>query len=163
MMDMKSHLIDMANYHKWAYQKLCAKLDNLSDEDYYKDCGLFFRSIHITLNHLLLVDTLWLSRFKRIDYSVSKLDTELCHDRQEIKQLLIEQANSWIMFVSQLNNPPEKLDYKQINGTPLQRPYLSTIAHVFNHGTHHRGQITAVIAQLGAPTPELDFSNFLLG
>jgi len=38
----------LANYHRWAYRALYQTVDQLPDERYRKDIGLFFKSIHGT-------------------------------------------------------------------------------------------------------------------
>ncbi len=48
-----------------------------------------------------------------------------------------------------------------MRGTPAVLPFAATLAHVFNHGTHHRGQITAALTALGQPCPSLDLVYFL--
>jgi uncharacterized damage-inducible protein DinB len=48
------------------------------------------------------------------------------------------------------------LSYTTMRGQPATLPFAATLAHVFNHGTHHRGQITAALTALGRPSPELD-------
>ena len=53
------------------------------------------------------------------------------------------------------------LDYTTMRGTAASLPFAATLAHVFNHGTHHRGQITAALTALGQPCPELDLVYFL--
>ncbi len=53
-MGTKAHFKMMADYHLWAYQRLHQSLEPLSDDEYYRACGLFFKSVHGTLNHLLL-------------------------------------------------------------------------------------------------------------
>lgn len=160
-MQMKDHIIDMANYHVWAYQRLFTKIDQLNDEEYYKDYGLFFKSIHKTLNHLYLADKLWYSRFNQGEFYTQNLNDELCTDRYELKNLIIIQAEIWINYVNQLENHPELVHYIQTNGQESHMPFMSTIAHVFNHGTHHRGQISTILSQLNQETPELDFSAYL--
>lgn len=160
-MQMKNHLIDMANYHLWAYKRLFTKLDQLDDESYYKDYSLFFKSIHKTLNHLYLADKLWYSRFTQGDFCIKNLNDELCSNRSELQTLIIEQATTWINYTNKLENYPDLIHYVQTSGQENHMPFLSTIAHVFNHGTHHRGQITALLSQLNKDTPELDFSAYL--
>lgn len=158
---MKNHLIDMANYHKWAYQRLLKSLEQVNDNEYFMDRMMFFKSIHKTLNHLYAVDILWLSRFQKTPATIKKLDTELCTDRQQLQKRLLQQAGLWIDFIANINPGVDSLEYKQMNSTIVNRPYMSAIAHVFNHGTHHRGQITSIISQLGKSTPELDFIYYL--
>ena len=48
------------------------------------------------------------------------------------------------------------LDYQRLGGESVSLPFAATLAHVFNHGTHHRGQISAVLTAMGRPAPELD-------
>ena len=53
------------------------------------------------------------------------------------------------------------LDYRRIGGQPVSLPFAATLAHVFNHGTHHRGQITAALTAMGQTCPELDMVTML--
>ena len=60
----KDQIAQMARYHKWATERLLASVGALPDELYRQSCGLFFGSIHGTLNHLLLTDSeIWYPRF----------------------------------------------------------------------------------------------------
>jgi uncharacterized damage-inducible protein DinB len=52
----------------------------LSDEGRKRDMGAFFRSIHGTLNHLILVDRLWLGRVTGQPFAIESLDQELQAD-----------------------------------------------------------------------------------
>ena len=54
-----------------------------------------------------------------------------------------------------------RLDYTNMRGQAMSLPFAATLAHVFNHGTHHRGQITAALTFLGQAGPELDLVYFL--
>ena len=53
------------------------------------------------------------------------------------------------------------LSYTTMRGTSATLPFAATLAHVFNHGTHHRGQITAALTRLSLPCPELDLVYLL--
>lgn len=60
----KDQLAQMARYHAWATERLLTSIAPIADEFYSEPCGLFFRSIHGTLNHLLLTDSeIWYPRF----------------------------------------------------------------------------------------------------
>lgn len=60
---MKPHFAMMARYNAWANARLYAEARAVSDESYRKDVGAFFRSLHGTLNHLLVTDRIWMRRF----------------------------------------------------------------------------------------------------
>ena len=48
------HFTRQARYHVWATHRLLDAVSRLSDDEYKRDVGLFFKSIHGTLNHLLV-------------------------------------------------------------------------------------------------------------
>ena len=75
----------MASYNRWMNQKLYAVCSGLSDEERKADQGAFFRSIHGTLNHLLVGDVIWMGRFTGRAFSADGLDREFYADFEELK------------------------------------------------------------------------------
>ena len=156
---MKSHFTMLARYNVWATQKLYAHVDALSEDDYRRDAGLFFKSVHGTLNHLLVGEhRLWFARFAEGVSPKLRLDEEVEPDRAALKQALLDGARRWEPFLDMLdsNRFAGPLDYVSTKGVAQSLPFSATLAHVFNHGTHHRGQITAAITAMGHACPELD-------
>lgn len=164
-LDPVGHFLTLARYNAWATERLLAAIAPLSDADYRRDFGLFFRSIHGTLNHLLVGEhLLWLRRFADgVSPSVA-LDTEVESDRAALAQRLRDGVARWEPLIRSW--PAERftftLRYTTTRGQPAALPFAATLSHVFNHGTHHRGQITAALTALGQPAPELDLVYFLL-
>lgn len=163
-MDAGAHFTTLARYNVWATDRLLTAVAPLSDADYRRDTGLFFKSVHRTLNHLLVGEhLLWLRRFgEGVSPSVA-LDAEVEPDRATLAQRLREGVARWEPLIRSW--PAERfattLHYTTMRGTPAALPFAATLAHVFNHGTHHRGQITAVLTAQGQPAPELDLVYFL--
>ena len=156
---LREHLQTLARYNRWATRRLCDQLDGLPDADYRRDVGLFFKSIHGTLNHLLVGEhLLWFARFAQGESKVTALDTEAEPDRARLRERLQEGALAWLPLIEVW--PEERLlgalDYRRIKGQAVSLPFAATLAHVFNHGTHHRGQITAALTAMGQHGPELD-------
>ena len=163
-MNPNAHFIILARYNVWANARLLGAVAAVQDEDYRRDVGLFFRCIHGTLAHLLVaVHKLWFRRFAEGLSPVVALDADLQPQRQALAEALQEGASRWEPLIAAL--PTERFDgllnYTTMRGQPAALPFAATLAHVFNHSTHHRGQITAVLTGQGRHCPELDMVYFL--
>ena len=154
-----------ARYNTWATQRLNLCLDQISDEDFYKDQGLFFRSIFGTLNHLLLGEhVLWFSRFSVGHSPQIALNSIIQNDRYVLTQTLVQKSFHWQEYLQNLHPAllSQTLDYQSSKGQQISVPFAATLLHVFNHATHHRGQITAALTSMGYDCPELDMIYMLL-
>ena len=139
----QAHFTQLARYNVWATERLLQAIEPVSELDYRRDLRLFFKSIHGTLNHLLVGEhLLWQRRFA---------------------QALKGGAKVWERLIAEwpVERFDGKLNYTNMRGQAMSLPFAATLAHVFNHGTHHRGQITAALTFLGQPGPELDLVYFL--
>ena len=154
-----AHFAGLARYHLWATRKLYGHIDTLSDVDYRRDAGLFFRSVHGTCNHLLVAEQrLWFARFAEGGSSATDLAEEIEADRAALRERVVEAAGRWGEWIDGLDEPRflGTLDYTTTRGVAQSLPFDLTLAHVFNHATHHRGQVTAAITAMGYPCPEID-------
>ena len=163
-MDVGAYFITLARYNVWATERLQGAVGGLIEGDYRRDVGLFFRSIHGTLAHLLVGEHhLWFRRFAEGISPVVALNADLAPDRHELAARLLDGARRWEPLIAGL--PPERFDatlnYTTMRGQPARLPFAAALGHVFNHATHHRGQITAALTALGQPCPELDLVYFL--
>src|SRR5580704_17546831 len=88
----QAYFATLGRYHVWAQARLFESLGPMSDAEYHADQGLFFRSVHRTLNHLLLVDLLWHGRITGQPFAMSGLDQELVKERSRLGEELLLQA-----------------------------------------------------------------------
>jgi uncharacterized damage-inducible protein DinB len=149
----------MARYHVWATERLLSSVEALPEEDYRRLCGLFFGSIHGTLNHLLLTDSeIWFPRFVAGRSASLALDAELENDRALLASRLIAAASQWSGYVEDLSETAlaGDLHYTMTTGQRRTLPMTAALLHVFNHATHHRGQISAAVSILGFEFQPLD-------
>ena len=159
------HFQHQAAYHVWATDRLLIEhVKPLPEADYRADAKLFFRSIHGTLNHLLVGEhMLWYPRFARGVSPKVELNAEVEPDRARLGQALKGGAANWLPLIESW--PTDRFDgelaYTNMRGQAMRLPFAATLAHVFNHGTHHRGQITAALTALGHASPELDLVYLL--
>ena len=148
----------LARYNRWMNDKLYALAGTLSDEARKRDCGAFFKSIHGTFNHILLADRVWLARFTGVPApegflapgGIRSLDQELYASFDELRRERERTDNELSAWVAELT--PERLAAPLVflrHGQRLESPLWGLVAHVFNHQTHHRGQITTLLMQQG--------------
>lgn len=153
----------LAGYHIWAHRRLLKALAPMGDADYHGDQGLFFRSVHRTLNHLLLVDLLWNGRLTGKSFAISGLDQELVKERGRMPDEMLRAAETLKGLVETLDDArlESANTYLDTEGKRREYPLCLQLAHAFNHATHHRGQVTAVITRLGLESPVLDLPYYL--
>ncbi|MBU6261106.1 MAG: DinB family protein [Burkholderiales bacterium] len=161
---LREQLQTMARYNLWATRRLCAAVDALSEADYRRDAGLHFRSVHGTLNHLLVGEhELWFRRFVEGASPQVALDAEIEPGRLRLRERLLEGALAWLPLIEVWSEERLRgtLQYRSMSGREHQLPFATTLLHVFNHGTHHRGQISAALTALRRPAPEIDLVYML--
>ncbi|HEX6244914.1 MAG TPA: DinB family protein [Polyangiales bacterium] len=159
-MNARDHFLMLARYHVWATDRLLDRhVASLSDDEYRRDVGLFFVSVHGTLNHLLVAERgLWFERFVNGQSPKRKLNEEVHSDRATLHAALKQAVRDWLPAIEAW--PESRFDgslhYTSTEGVVRTVPLVPTLTHVFNHGTHHRGQISAALTAMGHPAPELD-------
>ncbi|MCC6708064.1 MAG: DinB family protein [Gammaproteobacteria bacterium] len=160
---MKQHLQLLAGYHVWAFETLFEALLPLDDDRYRADCGLFFRSIHGTLNHLLVADSVWFGRVIGQPFTVSGLDAELESERETLEQRLCAHSAHWQHWLKDRSAAEiaAPLAYSNMSGTRFKQETATLLLHVVNHASHHRGQISAAITGFGLDAPEMDLIWYL--
>jgi len=142
----------MSRYNRWMNEKLYDVCDTMPDELRREDKGAFFKSVHGILNHLLLTDRAWLGRFTQQPFAVQSLDQELYHDWNELKAERIKTDDAIDEWLASLTDEQLRLPLTFTSmSNPEERtfPLWLAAAHLFNHQTHHRGQLTTLMEQLG--------------
>jgi uncharacterized damage-inducible protein DinB len=148
-----------ADYNRWANERLYEACAQLGDADYRADLGAFFRSVHGTLNHLLLGDLLWLARIRGTAPPAGRLDAELAPDLPALRR---RQAQSDATLCDYLQtcreaDLPQPVRYTSVmTGKAMSLPRWTALTHLFNHQIHHRGQLTALLSRLGVDYGDID-------
>ncbi|WP_349360868.1 DinB family protein [Stappia sp.] len=160
---MKATFRMLAQYNEWANARLIADARKLTDEEYHRDLGAFFRSVHGTLDHLLVADLVWMQRFTGEGDPLDSLDEALTEDLGELakrREKLDARLRSFVETSSEADFLRNIL-YRTIR-RPLvtEQPLGAALMHVFNHQTHHRGQVHAFLTMLGQTPQALDLIYF---
>ena len=151
-----------AHYNQWMNIKLYKAIAKLSQHQYEQDMGAFFGSIKITLNHILVWDITWLQRMSEHSIKYKSLlelqdlvrptsHTQIVHDKFEDLQVARQELDQTIInFCNELKEQDLNsiFSYRNLSGHQFNKNFGGAIQHVFNHQTHHRGQITTLLSQM---------------
>ncbi|MDP5216452.1 DinB family protein [Ruegeria sp. 2205SS24-7] len=152
---------EMARYGHWQNTQLAGFLQALPQEELTRDRGAFFGSIMGTANHLLWGDWIWISRFDKgegpgggIPESVS-----LCADLAQwlpLRDKIDARIADW---ASGLGDGPLSGTfswYSAAKEADVVKPHAQCVIHMFNHQTHHRGQLHQMLTETGSAAPVSD-------
>lgn len=142
----------MAAYNGWMNRKLYELADQLPDTERKADRGAFFRSIHSTLNHLLWGDSVWLPRFNGKSYPAGKPGVDLYDDFGALRgarSALDDDITAWAAQLDDAQLAGTLTWYSVIAQREVARPRWLCAVQMFNHQTHHRGQVTTLLRQAG--------------
>ena len=158
-----SYFQTLARYNAWANRRLYAACGALPEDAYLRERPSFFGSIHKTLNHILVVDRLWLSRFQKTAGAPNKLDQLQEKNFAGLNQARAAEDRRILEFTAGLTDAgvAAVLHYTNLKGQPSFGPMVLYLAHVFNHQTHHRGQVHGLLSQDMKEPPSLDIFYFM--
>lgn len=167
----------LARYNRWMNRRLYDTAKQLSDGDRKRDLGAYFGSLEGTLNHILLTDRLWMARLTGDEGSFASRDRfgelipfegqaqilyPVFAELEQNRDRLDRQIEFWVDRLT-VDEFETTLDYFNTTGTRRSHPLWQILTQFFNHQTHHRGQVTTLLFQLGKDPGPTDFLAFVRG
>jgi len=165
----------MADYNRLMNERIVNAASELSTEALHEDMGAFFKSVLLTLNHIMIGDILWLKRFaadkkpRRTLQALAHIDKparldELLYDNLEgfsrqrsfLDKLIMDFCHE--LHESELDEPLEYINYM---GVAHRKRLGDLILHVFLHQVHHRGQVTTLLSQKNIDFGETDLPEII--
>lgn len=155
MPDLTIHLRAMAEYNAWANRRLYDAAATVSDVQYRRSVGVFFGSLHGTLNHLLATDRIWMRRLTGEGEAPTRLDAILFEQLSALRVAREAEDARIRAYVAGLSAAEldAEFDYATTSGKPQRQPRWEALVHLFNHQTHHRGHAHAALTSLGVVEP----------
>lgn len=154
----------MANYNTWQNNQLMPVLEAMPHDALIEDRGAFFNSILGTANHLLWGDMMWMSRFDPSMPApvIPGIDSPELHptitswsaDRFRVDG----QIRFWAEALNALDLKGNLTWYSGLLEKEFTAPIAMNVVHFFNHQTHHRGQIHAMLTAAGQKAPVSDLA-----
>jgi uncharacterized damage-inducible protein DinB len=152
----------LLDYHYWARDRLMEALEPLSDEQYTRDLGSSFKSIHDTVVHLYAAEWAWYRRWQG-DSPTALLPFDQFPDLAAVRRAWIEQESKTRAFLGALGDDGigRVFEFKLLSGQAGASPFDQMLQHVVNHASYHRGQVTTMLRQVGAaPAKSMDLIAF---
>ena len=150
-----------AGYNAWCNERLYDATTQVTDADYRANRGAFFRSLHGTLNHLLVGDRIWMRRFTGQGEAPPGLDAILYDDFAQLRAARRTEDGRIRHYIETLNDDhlAKTIRYRTVvNPQDIEQVLAPALDHFFNHQTHHRGQAHALLSAIigNEQTPSFD-------
>lgn len=157
------HFQTLARYNTLANRKLYDACAQLSEAERTCTRPAFFKSIHGTLNHIMIGDRIWVTRFGGGTIPSTGLNAILYESFDELRIARVAQDEYIETFTAGLTNEflAQSIQYVNNQGRHLDDPADLLVAHFFNHQTHHRGQIHDMLTQTVVAPPSLDMHRVI--
>lgn len=147
---MQAYFIKLFEYDKWAYNALMEKFEHQFPQN---------PRIYVLMSHILSAQQIWLDRCLGVPQTgqlwAERLPDEMRMDNDNFH-------SAWVDFISSLQKDDfdKGITYTNSQGNTFTTQLTDLLAHVINHGTHHRGQITILMKEEGFILPSLDYITF---
>jgi uncharacterized damage-inducible protein DinB len=158
---MRSRYQMFAGYNAWCNERLYDAASRVSDADYRAERGAFFKSLHGTLNHLLVGDRIWMRRFTGAGELPPSLDAILYDDFDALRVARRSVDVKITRYIDRLSDADLSgtIRYRTfVRPQAIEQALAPALDHFFNHQTHHRGQAHALLSAVigNDATPSFD-------
>ncbi|MBI4427757.1 MAG: DinB family protein [Ignavibacteriales bacterium] len=149
------------DYDEWATIRVLDVLEPLSEEQFTKDLGSSHGGIHGTVVHMFGADWIWFERWKG-NSPTTLVTPEHLPTRQALRERWQDHFKDLKRFISTLDDGKllKPHSYKDMKGNPYTQPLYHQMQHKVNHSSYHRGQIVALVRQVGAKAQSTDLINY---
>lgn len=160
---MSQHALKMYDYHVWANKTLFKRLIELSNDVYHQEIQSVFPSISKVVSHMYIVDQLWLHIISGISMAealdIEKVKTEM-KSIEEMEKLFFELTERFKDFLNQQVDMEKILVLDNPWAGRRETSLSEMVMHIVTHGTYHRGNITAMLHQIGHSSVTTDYTNY---
>lgn len=160
---MKALLNMMMEYNRWANERLFADCRNVPKEVYHRDQGAEYGSIHKTLDHILLVDLLWLARFAGGGGAYPSFDRTITSSFDELndrRQVTDEELNRFCHETTEAGLTRMVRFKTVLDPVELEQPVGGALILLFHHQSHYRAQVQTQLNIQGYQPQLLNLMHF---
>lgn len=152
---MKEWTRQLFDYHVWANERLMQHVKGLPEEIFLNKVDSVFPTIAATFGHMIAVDELWYLRMK--GNSLQQIVPKSFHTIEDVIKASTVLHNEIKDFLIKVQNVEDIVVYQNTKGDPFNNTIIELVQHIVNHGTYHRGNISAMIRQMGYEGVSTDY------
>lgn len=149
----------LVSYHLWANQQLINHITTLPTGVFNTKVESVFPTLSETLGHIISADHVWLARVNQ--ESPNQIKKLVFQSITEADLALSELKTEYEIMFQKEQDVTRLISYKNTKGEQFTQTLFELIQHVVNHGTYHRGNLAAMIRQLGYQGISTDYITFL--
>ncbi|WP_010529139.1 DinB family protein [Lentibacillus jeotgali] len=159
--------LQIYDYNEWANRQIFNRLKELPNHVYRQEVQSVFSSVSHVLAHVYLSDLGWLEVFSGKSMNDSLMLQEQLKEEtvskeiEEMETMFLKLSERYKLFLSNMENIDKPLVIENPNGDLMETSVFEQVPHVVNHGTYHRGNITAMLRQMGYASVPTDYGLYL--
>lgn len=164
---MKNRTIQQFEYHRWANNRIFNHLKDLPDDIYNKEIESVFSSVSEVIVHIYRTDGMWLSvmsgdPFEETMTVINRLkEKDAGQDLDGMQKLYAELSDQYAAFLNEQDDLDAPISIEHPKYGELKTSVAELVKHVVNHGTYHRGNVTAMLRQQGHAGVPTDYIFYL--
>ncbi|MCY9398880.1 DinB family protein [Bacillus haynesii] len=165
---MTHNALKHLDYHNWANQRVLSHLKSLPEELFTREIKSVFQSVSEVITHMCFADALWLKVISGAPYEEAKetgmrLKEELKGKKiDDFVSIFHDTALQYETYFENLEDPDDEITIAHPAFGEIKTPISELLHHVVNHGTYHRGNISAMLRQMGEAGVLTDYVYYLL-
>jgi uncharacterized damage-inducible protein DinB len=164
---MTHFAIQFYDFNVWANEQFFKRLKELPKDVYHQEVHSVFSSISSVLAHVYLSDLGWIEVFsgKSMNHALMIADQlkEQTESKglEEMETMFFDLSERYKSFLNHKENIDKSLEILNPTGDLMKTNVSELVPHVVNHGTYHRGNMTAMFRQMGYASVSTDYGIYL--
>ncbi len=145
-------LKELWEHHWWSFEQFLDEAGTLSTEDFTRDLGISYSSIHGALAHLVGSEIVWLKRVQEGESLTYVPGTKELQDFRAVEDGFERSKAGW-QEVLEKDDLKRTIQYTNTKGNEFRDPLWRVMAHILDHSAAYRGVLIAAFRILGRTPP----------
>jgi uncharacterized damage-inducible protein DinB len=158
--------VDMYEFNVWANLRMLERLKELPGELYRREVQSVFPTVSKAMAHIYTVELAWLNILEGCSMVDAMAMSEPYAREAEnasverLEQLMIELAGRYRAFFAGQADMEQEIELDNPYTFKRNISLAAMVLQVVNHATYHRGNVTAMLRQMGVASVMTEYALF---